>query len=113
VLDLLVPPQDGVVYVYDWKTGRIYDDHSDQRELYALQAFAKYPEAKKVQAEHVYLDSNERRAMLYHRFEIDAIQKRWDLRFKKLEEATEFPYNPQPGCQWCPYSQAKGGPCPF
>lgn len=113
VLDLLIPPQSGTVHVYDWKTGKIYDDHEDQRQIYALAAIAKYPDAHEVKATHVYLDLQKNVTQTYHRDQMQALRDTWTRRFKALELASEFPHNPQFKCRWCPFSKVNGGPCPF
>jgi hypothetical protein len=115
VLDLLIPPMSpGVTaYVYDWKTGKIYPDHEDQREIYAIGAFCHYPDAIQVSCTHVYIDIKQQVKQDFHRDQLPAMQERWKRRFLALEGATEFPHNPQFSCRWCSYSRANGGPCPF
>lgn len=113
VLDLLIPPRDGTVHVYDWKTGKIYDDHEDQRQIYAIAAAALYPEATQVCCSHVYLDLKENRARTYHRDQLHGFRERWGNRFYALEKAVDFPHNPSYSCRWCSFSKAQGGPCPF
>jgi hypothetical protein len=112
-LDLLIPPINGIVHLYDWKTGKIYDDHEDQRQIYAIGAFAEYPDAEEVKVNHVYTDLGDRRENVYKKNALTTLQARWMSKFKKLEAATEFPYNPQFACRWCPYQKDKGGPCLF
>lgn len=113
VLDLLVPPRAGTASVYDWKTGKIYDDHEQQREIYSLATFALYPEAREVDCYHVYVDLQKTVKQSFHRDLTPDLQNRWGRRFRALETAVEFPYNPQYSCRWCQYSKAQGGPCPF
>lgn len=113
VLDLLVPPRDGTIYIYDWKSGKVYDNHKDQRELYSLFGFALYPDAFEVRFESVYLDLGKSNGETYHRDNRSSVQARWNERFSKLEGASEFLPNPQYACRWCPFSKAKGGPCLF
>jgi hypothetical protein len=113
VLDLLVPPQGGTAHVYDWKTGKIYDDHEDQRQIYAIATSIEYPDAFEITCSHVYLDLGKNVAVTYHRDQLVGFRERWRRRFTAVEGATEFPYNPQFGCRWCPYSKAVKGPCPF
>lgn len=113
VLDLLIPPQGQKVHVYDWKTGKIYDDHEDQREIYGVAALSHYPEATEVTCTHVYVDLHKSVTKTYHRDHLDLLKTRWGRRFRAVETATEFPYNPQFKCRWCPFSKESGGPCPF
>jgi hypothetical protein len=116
VLDLLVPPFDGIARVYDWKTGKVYDDHVDQRDLYAIKAFIFYPDADQVAAEHIYVDLHVAHGMIYHRFQLPDLKKKFDDRYAKLGNAIntgEFVFNPGPHCNWCPFSRLSGGPCEF
>jgi RecB family exonuclease len=113
VFDTLVPPIDGQAEVFDWKSGKIYENHRDQRELYACLALAKYPEATRVRATSVYLDIGQQRGEIYFPNDIFDARSRWANRLGRLDAATEFPFNPQYSCRWCPYSKAQGGPCLF
>ena len=113
VFDTLVPPIDGQAEVFDWKSGKIYDNHKDQRELYSILTFAKYPETQRVRATSVYLDHGQQRGEIYFPNDIADARPRWEDRLGRLESATQFPFNPQFGCRWCPYSRSKGGPCLF
>lgn len=113
ILDLLIPPTNGTIHIYDWKTGKIYDDHEEQRQIYALAAIALYPDAAEVSCTHVYLDLNDRRGRTYHRDQLEGYRERWKRRFLAVESATEFPYNPQFACRWCSFTKSNGGPCPF
>jgi hypothetical protein len=113
VFDLLTPPISDQVEVYDWKSGKIYENHRDQRELYSVLAVAKYPEAKRVRATSVYVDSGQQRGEVYELADLAGARSRWENRLARLESATEFPFNPQFSCRWCPYSKAQGGPCLF
>lgn len=113
VLDLLVPPQDGTAQVYDWKTGKIYDDHEDQREIYGIATSIRYPDAFQVTCTHVYLDLGKHVAVTYHKDQLLGLREKWRRRFTALEKAVEFPYNPTYSCRWCTYRKETGGPCPF
>lgn len=112
ILDLKVVQPDRI-HVYDWKTGKIYPDHDDQKELYALTAFAEHPNVNVVISTHVYLDLNKNREKTYHRDEVPSTQKRWERRVRKMYAEEEFIPVPQFFCRYCPYSKAQGGPCQF
>ena len=113
VLDLLIPPRSGKIPVYDWKSGKIYDDHEDQKELYSLLALLNLEGAYEAEAIHVYVDLGKTTATTYHRDQIPALQEKWTRRFNAVESAVDFPYNPQYACRWCSFSKSNGGPCPF
>jgi hypothetical protein len=100
-----------VLYVKDYKSGQMYEDHRTQLELYGIMGLLKYPEVKRVETSAIYMDTGHEgmdgtiiRAML------PSLVKKWDDDAKKMY-ADEV-YEPKPGnCKWCPYAKNKGGPC--
>jgi hypothetical protein len=103
--------------IYDWKTGKIYPDHDDQKSLYSVAAFAEFPSVLSVRAIHVYIDLRQLREKTFHRDQMHELRNTWDGRAAKFLEAVRNPEGmiPNPGfhCRWCGYSAAKGGPCRF
>lgn len=113
VLDLLVIPKDAKkAYKYDWKTGKMYDDHYEQKELYAALVFAHYPQLEELEAIHVYLDLKKNTSRTYHRSQMADIQAKWSGKAAKLDNPD---LTPSPGfyCRWCGFSRSKGGPCRY
>lgn len=108
---LIVDPPDATVF--DWKTGKEYDDHYEQKEIYALGTFYTFPELSNVRAVHVYTDLGRNTERIYHKDQMPAMRDRWTDRFKKLEAATDFFPKPQFLCRYCSYSTSNGGPCRF
>jgi hypothetical protein len=113
VLDLKHTADPATINVYDWKSGKIYDDHEDQRRLYSAFTFAEHPDAYQVRASHVYLDLGKVVSVDYHRDQMGAIRDNWDRRAAIVLGDTD--YIPSPGyhCRWCSYSKANGGLCRF
>ena len=112
-LDVYLPPtQKMPPRVIDWKTGRIYPEHESQAHLYALAALSREQrDFPVVEVDMVYADQKE-----VHHMEIktkDAVDQReeWTARANVLMTATEFPRKPGKHCDWCSFSQRKGGPC--
>lgn len=112
ILDLLVLHGGGAV-VYDWKTGRVYDDHSQQRELYALALFSHYPELPEIRAVHVYLDQGQNREQTFHRSQSEQLQAGWVRRVDRMMTEKDFIPNPTYLCRYCNFSRFNGGPCRF
>lgn len=118
VLDLKAKKPGGYT-VYDWKTGKEYPEHFDQKELYALGVLSEHPEEKSVSAVHVYLDSGRQTRREYHRDQLNARRARWDSRAQKLQGFVESPdtgqwiMEPNFLCKWCAYNKANKGPCRF
>lgn len=115
VLDLVVLSKDRVA-VYDWKTGKIYDKHSEQAKLYGLLALAKYPEVAHVDIYFVYLDQKTSKPFIVHRKNSDSDRKFFEDKVSQVELAIQhdmFPAQPQFLCRYCAYSRANKGPCSF
>lgn len=111
-------PEPTAAVVYDWKTGKIYPDHDDQKAIYSLAVFSEHPAVQRVRAIHVYLDLGKSREITYYRNEVQQLRELWEARVKRLENAaaTEgygYPPNPTFMCRYCSYSKFKGGPCRF
>lgn len=99
--------------VIDWKTGKIYDSHDDQKSLYSLAVFAEEPTVQRVRAIHVYLDLGKNREKIYDRSQMHELRASWDSRVLKLENEKEFIPNPSFMCRYCAFSRGNGGPCRF
>lgn len=112
VLDLKLRDGTGAV-VYDWKTGKMYDDHYQQKQLYSIAVISEEPEIKRVRAVHVYLDLNKHTERTYERPELEAARSQWESRVAKMAADTEFIPNPTWKCRFCSFSKFKGGPCQF
>lgn len=113
VIDLKYVVSPVSVVNYDWKSGKIYDDHVDQKLLYAAMVSAEHPEALEIRSIHVYVDLGKNTEQVYHRDQIPAMQQRWDQRIESVAEDRDFMPSPSYGCTWCGYSKKVGGPCRF
>lgn len=112
ILDLLVvSATQGVVY--DWKTGKIYPDHDDQKDIYSTATLSKYPHLYEVRAIHVYLDIGKNKEKTTHRNQVADVQKRFEHRVHMMECCVEFIPKPQFLCRYCGYSRVNGGKCQF
>lgn len=99
--------------VIDWKTGKIYPEHDDQKSIYSLATFAEHPSVQRVRAMHVYVDLGKNREITYDRQQMHQLRSSWDSRILRLEKEEEFIPNPSFKCRYCPFSRASGGPCKF
>lgn len=111
VLDLLLPLDE--VKIWDWKTGRVYDEHANQRELYGISGFCMYPEKEVVHVEHTYLDLQQTEHSVFYRAELDNLKEKWRKKTDRIEADEVYPPNPNYGCRWCDFSKQNGGPCQF
>lgn len=108
---------DGVLYVKDYKSGQMYDDHRNQLELYGILGLCLYPDVKRVETSAVYMDTG------FEGMEGSIIRPMLPKMIAKWHEQavimmTDEVYEPKPGpgCRaygGCFYSKAKGGPCQY
>lgn len=112
-LDLLAVAEDEVV-IYEWKTGKVYDDHIQQRYLYGLVGLLLFPQIPEVEVQGVYFDQGDHPPVdTYHRDGLDFMKEEWSTRFRLIEEDEIHATNPSYLCKFCDFSKAKGGPCSF
>lgn len=128
-LDMMctTPSVPGLLLVFDWKTGRLYDKHTEEREFYAavcaLMAESQGVQFDRVAAAYVYIDQgtvnpfnymDPKSSSSWSREDILAKLRAWSDVMIASGTATRFPYTPgQPQCGWCDYSKSKNGPCMF
>lgn len=109
--EVFYPPTQAIVY--DWKTGKPYPDHDDQKALYSLAVFSEHPTLRSVRAVHVYLDSNTNREKTFHRDQMHQLRDHWEGRVQRLEQDPQYIANPGFHCRFCSYRREVGGPCQF
>lgn len=106
--------KDGIVYLKDYKSGGMYDNHRDQLELYGLMALCKYPEAKLVDMSAVYIDTGyEGMQGTIIRPMVLKLKNKWGDKVVAIEKDNDFEPKPGPQCRGCPYSKDKGGQCMY
>lgn len=116
--DTIKPP---AVDIVDWKTGKVHDEHRQQRSLYAtgglqlvqLGKLAGGDPKTVLTARHVYLDwpdtgAEERFTMK----DLTGLKREWAARTKEMMEDTEFRARTGYHCRWCKFRKSAGGPCP-
>lgn len=114
VLDFRVAQPDlGKSTVYDWKSGKIYPDHDDQKHLYSLVEMATDQRILEVDAVHVYIDLGKTTKKTYRRDWMIEGQKKWQHRVDVMENDTQHIPNPTYLCRFCPFRREIGGPCRF
>ena len=115
--DSLKPP---AVDIVDWKTGKIHEEHKQQRSLYGLGglqlvklgALAGGSKDVKLTAQHVYVDTGQNATETYTMKNLEPLRREWLSRIKQMMEDTT--YTPRTGyhCRWCKFRKSAGGPCP-
>jgi hypothetical protein len=112
ILDCVVEQPDKII-VFDWKTGQEYDDHRDQREIYAAVYHANNDKDVPIQVMHVYFDKKLNSMSEYRPDDIPKIRKQWEGNVEKMFSDTRMAPNPGWHCRSCRFSRFQGGPCQF
>lgn len=113
IIDILLLDE-GVLDVQDWKTGRIYDHHVNQLELYVAVAAAHHPEVTEYRSRAVYIDQGViAKPVVTKPDRVKPIRMMIDGRIKNAEEDKIYPTRAGSHCRWCDYSKQHGGPCQF
>lgn len=110
-IDVHYLPSADTLHVIDYKTGKPYRENMEQVEVYSLLGFAKFDEVETVVGELWYLDHEEPHEKTFHRTQAPKLARKWEQRAGRLLQATEYPPRVNRFCDWCPYNEAKGGPC--
>jgi hypothetical protein len=105
---------EGKLRVVDYKSGRRYDNHVNQLELYGAGHF--YNSGAEVEAVAYYLDERPGPGAFSDPLYITEgnaarIKQEWEDAIGEIEQTETFV--PRPGfyCRWCPWAKSKGGPC--
>lgn len=104
-LDLCYSTGRVTMKVVDHKTGKVYADHAEQADLYALAVFIKFPQVQKIVVEYWYLDQGEKTTATFERVEMPELIKRWEEKVRPMMNDTVYPCRPGPYCRWCYHSK--------
>jgi len=111
-VDLII--DDGeLIKIYDWKSGKEYESHAFQSEIYAMLAYFNYPASHKVEVTMVYLDQPHHTVTrTYDDYNIDDICKDVTILVDAITLDEEYAPTPSnDACRFCPLSWRKGGSC--
>ena len=113
ILDAIRFKNDGTAVVYEWKSGKPKDTHSDQRKLYALSSFIHW-KATQAEVTTFYLEDTEVPQKLTIKASgAEKLKALWNDRIAQMQRDQFCAPRPSFGCIWCDYSAKKGGPCRF
>lgn len=109
-----------LVQITDWKSGKIYDEHKQQRSLYALGALQLIElgvllegnKDTKVVAEHLYTDTTQSATEAYTMKDLKPLKREWEERVKPMMQDTKYPAKTGFHCRYCKFRKSAGGPCP-
>lgn len=105
---------EGFLKIYEWKSGKPKDTHSDQRKLYALCGMRHWG-ADVVEVTTYYLEdtAEPQRLVLKGETGYEKLRQLWDERAALMSRDMICAPKPSFGCRWCDYAKDKGGPCIF
>lgn len=113
IIDSLTRAEPGVANICDLKSGKIYDTHQDQLQLYATAVMSSFPTVERTDVGALYLDEGKwANATRYYRRGLPAMQDYWGKR--RTFMLREQLFNPSPStfnCRYCSFGASKGGPC--
>jgi hypothetical protein len=114
-IDIIVPPKDGVIHIYELKSGKEWPDHVDQRNFYGSVSLALpwTEEPEQVRVIGTYMDLGKNVENSYEARMFNTYKYFWDQRLAQMDNEQAQVPNPGPYCRWCPFSRDKGGPCKF
>lgn len=97
---------------YEWKSGKRYDEHSMQRNLYGLATLLKFPEIDEAHVITTYIDLKENVPIVYPRDMLTSYKWMWTRHINATKPPQPYPMRPSWKCKNCPYSRYRGGKCP-
>lgn len=111
-IDAAAQLPDKSVVVVDHKSGKMYAEHEQQAELYALAGFHHWPDAPTVEVAFAYLDIPSIQTKVYTREkDFDELMTNVANRCTTIGIDTTFVANPGPKCRWCHFRKSNEGPC--
>lgn len=116
-LDAAFMRSKNTLVVVDHKTGRVYDDHKDDADLYCLAGMRKYPKAEIVVAEFWYLDQGvigpgPGYGDPYYRDQEKEIAQKWADKVAPMLSDVKYPCKPNPKCKFCHFRSSNGAAFP-
>lgn len=116
VIDLACDMNEGekILDLYEWKSGRLYDSHKYQMELYALIGLVKWENAELARCTNVYFDQpNDPPPLEINRKDIEGYMMIWRKRYEDVMKDEIYAENPGWYCRYCDHSRQNNGPCRF
>lgn len=117
-LDCARPIAPKVLSIVDFKTGKFRPSpqYTEQLELYALAALARFSDVTAVHPQLVYLDAEvvypaDRETLKFTQHDVDRLKALWHTRIRTMFSDGTYIPNKSVLCGWCSFRKAKGGPC--
>ena len=113
-IDLLVIPEDPAapLDIYEWKTGKRYDEHPMQLNMYSCAMMVHHPDRESVDGMIVYFDGHPHWNIKYPQIMQQDYVSTIRRRINQVVDEKRFPAKPSFKCRWCKFSRINnGGPC--
>jgi CRISPR/Cas system-associated exonuclease Cas4 (RecB family) len=109
----VIDREDDEAIVIDHKTGKVYEKHKSQAEVYACLASSTIEEAENFHIEFWYTDKGLTKEWDFRLNNIKSLKKKWTKKANQMMTATRFPATPNPfDCNYCSErSDKRGGTC--
>jgi CRISPR/Cas system-associated exonuclease Cas4 (RecB family) len=102
--------EDRIAQIQEWKSGKVWEDHKDQRRLYAIGAMGEW-DVDYASVTTYYTDQRSKLSILVDRGQCTMLVGQFNIRLEKMENEKHFAPRPGRYCRWCDFSRYKGGPC--
>jgi len=114
------PIEPPLIHIVDWKTGHVYEEHKQQRSLYALAglqlaSLGQIPGAtkdSKLVAAHDYTDTGFTATETFTPKDLKKLKREWAARIRGMMSDTRYPAKTGFHCRYCRFRKSNGGPCP-
>ena len=111
-VDLLVLPEEGPIDVYEWKTGKEYQEHQNQVWMYSVAMLCHFPDRDWVDSMIVYFDQGKHKQVKYPASMLFEYKPALRREVGNVVDASHYPEMPSFKCKWCKFSRIhNGGPC--
>lgn len=111
VLDSAYGTVDDVLHIQEWKSGKEYEDHLDQREIYGASSLVAWEDYEKAEVTTYYLDLGKHRVTHVDRHYAKLVLDKLNGRVERMASDRVFSARPGYYCNWCSFSRFRGGPC--
>ena len=105
------------IVVHEYKSGKWYPEHGEQKALYGMICLIMFPQYQEVRVESIYTDHHRQKIVpsvqptTYMRGMLSSMKYHWTREIGKLS-LPMYPARPGFHCRWCPKSSKhKEGPC--
>jgi CRISPR/Cas system-associated exonuclease Cas4 (RecB family) len=109
-MDVFINISDEECIIVDWKTGKKEGNeikHQQQSQLYALCAWKRNQNLKKIKVIFVYLDQGTKTEAVWKAGHMPRFFKTWDAKGKEITSCTSFKPKPNKySCRYCDYQQS-------